>query len=458
MDKVKIALALLKKHHFWVMTGMVILLSFVGWFVATSQLWKDYQTNKATIETKFKALAKINSEERENEKWIEGIEAETQRLKVKVRTAWDQVYTEQKTNVLTWPEVGGPRSRNKERLENLPPNAEIPPVIRRAYLNYIKNEFPRLLKIVDARDEHKEKDKKGANEEAETPHKVIWNEANQSAIFEKLNLEKVPDSQKVRDLQEDLWVYQALLKIVANLNEFSTGNYNAKVKEIQGLLIGGEAASEFQSGMAEGRLEQESSYSGTKSAGPPPSGSGGAATSGRYVNDKGLPLTETDVAPPEFKRMPVVMWLVMDQRDVLRLLVECANSPLPVEVRHLHIHTRKGVPNPGAQKGNAEKELNSYDMLVEVAGLIYIFNPPDPTKLGEVLAAATPGAPAAEPAPANPGGGGGAPAVPANPAAGEPGPADGGKAVAEPGAGATKPDAAAAPEEEMEKTDGVKDQ
>jgi hypothetical protein len=372
-----------------------------------------------------------------------------------VRTAWDQVYTEQKTNVLKWPEVGGPK--NKATLESLGPNDDIPIAIRRAYRNYIKNEFPRLLKIVDARDEHKEKDKKVTNDEPETPHKVIWNEANQSEIFEKLNLDGVPDSQKVRDLQEDLWVYQALLKIVANLNEFSTGSYNAKVKEIQGLLIGSEAASEFQSGMAEGRLGQgESSFGGTKSAGPSPSGSGGTATSGRYVNDKGLPFSETDVAPPEFKRMPVVMWLVMDQRDVLRLLVECANSPLPVEVRHLHIHTRKAAPVAGAQKGTKEKELNSYDMLVEVAGLIYIFNPPDPTKLGEVLAAATPGAPAAEPTPANPGPG--APAAPANPAAGEPAPADGGKAVAEPGAPAAKPDAAAAPEEEMEKTDGVKDQ
>ncbi len=43
-------------------------------------------------------------------------------------------------------------------------------------------------------------------------------------------------------MQEDLWVYQALLKIIDNLNDRATGNYNAKVKEIQSLLIGGEAA------------------------------------------------------------------------------------------------------------------------------------------------------------------------------------------------------------------------
>jgi hypothetical protein len=450
MDKVKVVLAVLKKHHFWVMTGMVVLLSFIGWFLATSRLWAEYQERKATIEGKFKSLSKINSEERENQQWIDGLEAKTGQLKVKVRDAWDKVYVEQKTNVLKWPEVLGPRY--VANLETLAPTAGISLPIRRAYLNYIRKEFPRLCTIVDARDEHEEGRGAGATTrttDAAEGHdyKVRWNSTNQKEIDAKLDLSFVPDSQLVRDTQEDLWVYHALLKIIANLNELATGNYNAKVKEITALYIGADAAKVFQEDMAEGRLDKPEASAAGSAKPITPAAVAAPFTSApvaRYVDEKGMPLAEGAVAAPEFKRMPVVMRLIMDQREIQHLLVECANSPLPVEVRQLHVHTRKGGAGQkaGAQQNNSEKDMSSYEMTVEVEGLIYIFNPPDPTKLGG-LAAEAGGPPPAEAA------GAGAPEAKANPAAVEPAPADGGKAVAEPDAAVEKPDAA------MGKPDGA---
>ncbi|HEX4142823.1 MAG TPA: hypothetical protein VHY91_04670 [Pirellulales bacterium] len=471
MDKVKVALALLKKHHFWVMTGAVLLLSFIGWFLATSKLWAEYQTSKATIEGEFKALNKIQGEERENQKWIDGLDERTQKLKVKVREAWDKVYIEQKTNVLKWPEVLGPRT--VARLERLGPTEEIPRDIRRAYLNYIQKEFPQLLEIVDARDAHAEK-KSGVTAPGDNrePHayKLSWSGTNQREIFDKLNLDSVPSSAKVREIQEDLWVYHALLKIVGNMNEFATGSYNAKVKEIQNLSIGADASGEFQSEMAEGRLDKPEAGSAAKvpnamAMPASPMGSASAsATASRYVDEKGMPLSEGATPPPEFKRMPIVMQLVMDQREILRLLVECANSPLPVEVRHLHIHPRRSSVKGAAQGAAApEKELNSYDVTVELGGLIYIFNPPDPTKLGGVATVADAAGAPATPAPAAvPGAAPDAKAKEAEiPGAG---PADDGKPAAAPDAAADKPDTgtekaeAGAEADDMEKTDGMKDE
>jgi len=455
MDKVKVILALLMKHHFWVMGVVVILLSFIGWFLATSQLLADYRNEKSKIETKFEALQKIvRNDQQENDKWIEALEKETGELKVKVRKAWDQVYVEQKTNVLTWPKALG---KDVAELERLGPNDEIPLAIRRRYSNYIKTEFPRLLAIVEAKDEHGGKSTVSDNpkDRAELKEKVIWSPANQATIYNRVeDMKPAPTSLQVRQAQEDLWVYQALLKIVAKLNEFAKGNYNAKVKEIQDLLIGVEAGKEFEEGMRPGRLfklENPAAAAGTQQVAAGPGEAAPNPEAGRYVDEEGKPLTDPAAAPPEFKRMPVYMRLVMDQREIGRLLVECANSPLPVEVRRLHVRTKqsgKSSQTQVQQQPMSEKELNSYDMVVELEGLIYIFNPPDATKLGEVAAAAG-AAPAAVQPPAvdgnaapaadQPAGEAKAPAEPKKPA--EPGEAEPAAAPEEPAAGTEEAEA-----------------
>jgi hypothetical protein len=129
----------------------------------------------------------------------------------------------------------------------------------------------------------------------------------------------------------------------------------------------------------------------------------------RYVDAKGVPLPGGS-AKEAFKRMPVYMQLKMDQREIPKLLVECANSPLPVEVQQLRINASRGgaAANRGGQAastaGTASKgpgsELESYDVPVVICGIIYIYNPPDTSKLGGDPAAAgsaAPGAPAPQP-------------------------------------------------------------
>src|SRR5580692_5400118 len=99
MDKAKVTLALLKKYHFWVMLLLAVLISTSGWFLATRQLWAAYDKNRAEIKSKFDELNRINSEEQQNEQWINGIQQETDKLKVKVAQAWRKAYLHQKNKV-----------------------------------------------------------------------------------------------------------------------------------------------------------------------------------------------------------------------------------------------------------------------------------------------------------------------------------------------------------------------
>lgn len=164
----------------------------------------------------------------------------------------------------------------------------------------------------------------------------------------------------------------------------------------------------------------------------------------RYVDKDGKPLAADAPHPfAEFKMMPVRMLLFMDQRRIPRLLVNCANSPMPVQVRAVSLRPGQGrqvtlgtMAGPGAspypggmgsmmgpmggmgtmgpfggtypgatdtytgygygdttgRPGAAAGDTGAIDVPVEVAGIIFIFNPPDRTKVGKLGEAEAPGA------------------------------------------------------------------
>jgi hypothetical protein len=156
------------------------------------------------------------------------------------------------------------------------------------------------------------------------------------------------------------------------------------------------------------------------------------ADDGRYVTAEGKRMSSAQAAAAQFKRMPVFMRLTVDFRELPKLLVECANSPLPVEVRQLRINpskqgagtvsgpARPAASSPGA--GNLGVGSGMFDRMgganrapsrpaaqapaagavagaeaseayapVELHGIIYIYNQPDLGKIGgQAVAAAAP--------------------------------------------------------------------
>jgi hypothetical protein len=128
---------------------------------------------------------------------------------------------------------------------------------------------------------------------------------------------------------------------------------------------------------------------------------------GRYLDENGQPLaasaaaTSTSGPFAEFKQIFVYMKFVMDQRKVPDLLSVCANSELPIEVRQVRVRPLGGVGPAGGggvfggfgggmgggggmAAGNVgELALTDYDMLVEVSGIIYLYNPPIKENLGK---------------------------------------------------------------------------
>ena len=51
MDKVKVYLKVLKKHHFWVLAAVVVIVSASVWSSATGQLEAKFKSDKSKIES-----------------------------------------------------------------------------------------------------------------------------------------------------------------------------------------------------------------------------------------------------------------------------------------------------------------------------------------------------------------------------------------------------------------------
>lgn len=166
---------------------------------------------------------------------------------------------------------------------------------------------------------------------------------------------------------------------------------------------------------------------------------GGAATpnspdpaAGRYVDTAFQPiagemlrtvvssgaLNPTDAPLAVAKRVPVRMRFKMDQRKLNRLLTECGNADLLFEIRQVRINTEAhgdagaggmmgamgggragptlggsagaggiGAPDEGSEATGGSGAAvvgtaKSYDLPVEIYGIVYLFNPVDMNKLG----------------------------------------------------------------------------
>ncbi len=227
---------------------------------------------------------------------------------------------------------------------------------------------------------------------------VLWSATNQQELltthFGFIAREEPPSTLDVLYAQEDLWVLQNIMDIIRAANKDSDGNdadarHEATVKMIDFVRIGRSAmglagqispvggmpaGGAMEGGMPGGMMPGGPAMSSGPGAMAPTGAEAGAASSapggmmpgaegmsggavmntdpafGRYVNEKYEPLdpkrlrdawtskNPDDALLAVAKRMPVRMRFTIDQRRLNRLLAECGNSRLPVEVRQVRIN------------------------------------------------------------------------------------------------------------------------
>lgn len=229
---------------------------------------------------------------------------------------------------------------------------------------------------------------------------VDWKVANQRSLKEArfswpTKRGGVPSTLDVLYAQEDYWIYSAVMNIIRATNGDISHRYQAAVKTIDFIDIGRDAigvagrvmrvgmersgagmggmgdmmgmgSDGGMMGMPGMEMDAGAGMGGMGDMGMPggmpgdSSGSGSGAQpqrdpgDNRYVNLQYEPLTASQIRSafesnnPEdaflmvAKRVPVRMRLKVDQRKLPKLLAECGNASLQLEVRQVRINVRSG--------------------------------------------------------------------------------------------------------------------
>ena len=212
---------------------------------------------------------------------------------------------------------------------------------------------------------------------------------------------QVPLSIEIWYLQEDLWVYESLIRVLVETNKEATDNISlAPVKCIEQMLIGKDASTAWATlkslsligGISGDSMAASSSSTSASFAresdelsmdedeeGPSvmlPGGNRGKGMggisglstgsealgeegvlnnilNGRYLDAQDNPLEAGTAAPfAEFNRMPICLKLVVDQRRIQDVLVNCANCSMPIDIRHVRV-----CPDNNAGTGNSSMNM-----------------------------------------------------------------------------------------------------
>lgn len=472
MDKVRAFLKVLYQQRFWVLSVVCVLVAAVCWTMAAGAIDAEFKANKTIIVGKFGDMDGIVKQAvRGNDAVNQRERDEAIKIRAEVLKLWEKMYALQRDKVLKWPKsLGTEFLAYVESKKFRDPISE--PNIQQIYREFAKERFPALVEIVQAQKIAEGTQSMGggrggfdgggrggfdgggvaavqfdANGNPLPTEKFITQWIDQGVVQQKLTFANRPTSDQIWVTQEDLWVYETLLHVIAAANEANGASRpdNAAIRIIEALEVGQAAAFAGKvrgavmlpagGGVAEAGADGGMGMDG---------GRGGMTTDGmagepvdpaamllanRYIGPDGAPIADgSTVSGGEYRMLPVRMLLMMEQKAIPDVLIECANAALPIEVKRVRINAEKsgagfdatiagaaaampgmdggrgggtdgggyrggfgGRGDGGGGDGGRGGSMMSSTMIpgasnvgvatVEFQGIVYIYNPPDPTVL-----------------------------------------------------------------------------
>ncbi len=280
MDKLRVALNWIVAHHFWLLSGLIVLLAVGVWFTAKSDLSKRYTTNMGKIDAAFSKQKSYDQKPfLPNDKVNEGQQQEINKLIEDVKQVWSELYQRQRQEALVWPPQLSERFRTYIATRKF--GDTIDQNHRSEYFNYIARRFADLPKMIKANETNANiagaaprgdygggegrgggvrrgafaggggAGQRGPTQELgpdgqplEETFVVWWAPDDQARIQEELISEQVRSHWKIWTTQEDLWVYETLLEAIAATNkEKNSERYsNAAVRGLYAMEVGKPAA------------------------------------------------------------------------------------------------------------------------------------------------------------------------------------------------------------------------
>lgn len=427
MDQLKPYLLAIKKHHFWILLSLLVITASLVWYWGTGDLETKFTADKSKNEGAFRKVGPLRSATQTNEppnpKYKEAVDKMTDKLATGVVDAWKRLFSKQ-MDVLTV----------NDKVPEMVPylidekffQKEIPVKLRNDFFNneVIEDDFRKLFTILNLRRPNgvnpvDEGGPAGQPQNGPPEGLVVWNaKPLPRAMMLRYKTVKTPSSDRIRMLQEDLWVFRSMFKVIANINQrpidvwlqimegatpptdkAPVDQANVPIKQIDFCDLAQYAVS--MAAAAPGRVQLAEEDAGNIVAGLDRGGGGFAVGTqggdeedaklreGRYIDGRNQPVVDPS-APPftEFKQIFVQMTVLMDQRLIPVLVSECANAELTIETRQVLVDLSQvdvlRQANAGQAAGQANKvEQTPHDVLVTIRGVVYGYSPPDKARLGQ---------------------------------------------------------------------------
>jgi len=436
-ENIRPAVALLAKHHFWLLSVLVPLLLLPLLFVARGGLQAQIVSSQGQIKGKLDAVQGVRRvEPHPNAGWSTEIDADVIRIRRDTLTEWQKFWDSQGA-LRVWPkELGDDFLTGVAALQ---PNGRLDRNLLRRYQSTI----PEIVRRLPARmgaDEAMSDERQagpagsgrppaaaGAERERRAPALLTWNAEDQRRLLRSFDWPTLPTNPQaattqVMLAQEELWVYGLFCDAIARANKDASGVYNAAIVNVAELAVGYPAAEEKPGGAGGARIVMPKTAPAATADQPPDmppqgasqrgkpshprfggSAAGAGSSSGSedaaaaapdaslrewiYVDFSGKALSAADVATSPAARMvhlmPFVLQLTIDQRRLDALLADLAKAPIPIDVREVRIKA-SGVQASasGGAAGTSQQAGRRHDVQVELRGTVGLATSPSAAAVG----------------------------------------------------------------------------
>lgn len=398
-DNIRPALVAIAKYHFWILAAIVPLVLIPTLVVGGADLRARIAAQRGAIKSKVDQAQAVTAQQpHPNEAWRTAIDADTNAVKQETLDEWRRFWHSQMA-LRVWPDELD--DAFLDDVTTLQPGGKLD---RKSLLRYqriapqLVSALPRRMGVENAMTEQPQSAAKAA-----LPPPLAWNPASQKRLHDTFVWNRVPTTAQVLLAQEELWVYGLFCDLLAGFVKGATGAHDSALTWVDELMIGFpvnvEAGKDQQrillpkgvevaaDGAATGMMDPSRGPEAAAQTPSNPRYTGGGQPAGGeqpgissedayrgwiYVDLAGKPLSPADLAAAPDMQMvhlvPFVLRVVMDQRQVDRLLVTLAAATIPIDVRQVRI-------NPGAS-GAGSPSWRPHDVVVELRGSVALATRP----------------------------------------------------------------------------------
>jgi len=371
MEQVKEVVRQLIKYRFWISIGVAALFGIIAYALGSGPVRDKAKKEVAVIKSAETEVKKYTSPTIPTKDYKPIVEEKTQVLTQDVNTAWKTLYNRQ-APLLTWPEPVQERFKKWGRKW---PESEDASRVQLAIVDYIaayKDYVDMVYKTFKPFD-------------YETGEGIVVAAPKDSLLRPAtFSDEHLPGLGKVWSAQERLWIQRTLLEVVAQVNKNAKDWNSAIIREIQVLEVGNPAAqdqrsiakseelTEAEKILAPGETEETAADAGGGFGGGMAGGGamgggkrgemmGSSMMAGRMMGGGGFANQDAQSVyyvksgnDQQYKILPVLMTVLIDQDHVQDLLVELENSPMSIEVKDFELE------RPTARVTKPEKGETAY--------------------------------------------------------------------------------------------------